>query len=86
MDPLQIDPLVLSELITRLTPRQIQIVGLLAQGRSNRDIATILSISRETVKWHVRKMFQKVGAENRIQLIVIYVVWRTTEPVTFSKG
>jgi len=86
MDPLQIDPLVLSELITRLTPRQIQIVGLLAQGRSNRDIATILSISRETVKWHVRKMFQKVGAENRIQLIVIYVVWRTTEPVTFSQG
>lgn len=76
MDPLTVAPLHLQELINRLTPRQMEIVELLARGYSQRYIATLLSISSETVKTHIHKMINKLEAVNRIQVIVIYVVWR----------
>jgi DNA-binding NarL/FixJ family response regulator len=76
MDPLHIAPSLLQELIGKLTPRQVEIVEHLAQGRTGREIATLLSISRETVKSHIAKACSKTGAENRIQLIVMYAIWR----------
>ena len=69
-------PTQLQELISRLTPRQVEIVELLARGCSRRETASILSISTETVKSHIRKMCNKVEADNRIQLIVMFVVWK----------
>ena len=54
----------------KLTPRELEIVGLLAQGRSNRDIAGILMISRATVKVHVERIIRKLGVSDRTQAVV----------------
>jgi DNA-binding CsgD family transcriptional regulator len=48
-----------------LTPREIEVLELLAQGRSNKAIAAALGISDQTVKFHVAAICGKLGASNR---------------------
>jgi two-component system NarL family response regulator len=50
-----------------LTPRELEIVGLLAQGKSNPQIAQELVISRATAKTHVERIIGKLGASDRTQ-------------------
>ncbi|WP_448811166.1 helix-turn-helix transcriptional regulator [Agromyces bauzanensis] len=50
-----------------LTAREREVIGLIAEGRSNRDIAARLVISEHTVANHVRSILMKIGAENRTQ-------------------
>ena len=56
---------------TNLTLREIEIVELLADGRGNRDIARSLSISEETIKTHLRRIYEKLGASDRAQAVAI---------------
>lgn len=49
-----------------LTPREAEILTLVAQGRSNRDIARILSLSEKTVRNHVEHTYAKIGVVNRV--------------------
>lgn len=56
---------------TNLTLREIEIVELLAEGRGNRDIARSLSISEETIKTHLRRIYEKLGASDRAQAVAI---------------
>jgi len=51
-----------------LTPRQREVLGLVVAGHTNREIATKFSVSEETVKHHLTRMFNKVGASNRLDL------------------
>lgn len=74
MNPLALAPEVLPILISRLTPRQLEIVGLLAQGQSTKTTANILSISPETVKRHIYRACEKMELENRTQLIVVFTM------------
>ena len=53
-----------------LTPRETEVVGLLAQGKSNPDIAGMLTISRSTVKVHVERIIRKLGVSDRTQAVV----------------
>jgi DNA-binding NarL/FixJ family response regulator len=53
-----------------LTPRETEVLRHLALGRSNRDIASALSVSEETVKTHVGHVLSKLQVENRAQAIV----------------
>lgn len=53
----------------RLTNREIEIVQLLRQGSKYQSIADKLFISELTVKKHVRNVFEKTGAANRVELI-----------------
>ena len=85
MNPLLITSATLPEMISRLTPRQLEIVGLLAEGHSNKMIATILSISRHAVKRHIYRACLKTEL-NRIQLIVMFVMWREKKDVTNPQG
>ena len=48
-----------------LTPRAAEALLWLAQGKTNSDIAAILSITESTVKKHVQEMFEKLGVETR---------------------
>jgi HD-GYP domain-containing protein (c-di-GMP phosphodiesterase class II) len=49
-----------------LTPREVEILGLVARGLSNRDIATRLVLSEKTVRNHVERTYAKIGATNRV--------------------
>ena len=51
-----------------LTPREQQIAAAIADGRTNRDIASRLGITEQTVKNHLTSIFEKVGVDNRLQL------------------
>ena len=57
--------------LNQLTAREREIVGLVAHGLSNEDIADGLTISRATVKTHVGRAMFKLGAHDRAQLVVI---------------
>jgi DNA-binding NarL/FixJ family response regulator len=48
-----------------LTPREIDVLRLIADGRSNKQVADTLNISMATVATHVRNILSKTGAENR---------------------
>ena len=48
-----------------LTPKENQVLQLLAGGLHNKQIATELELSSETVKWHVKKLLAKLNAGSR---------------------
>lgn len=56
-----------------LTPREHQIAQAIANGRSNRDIASQLGITEQTVKNHLTNIFGKVGVGSRLQLALVLV-------------
>jgi DNA-binding NarL/FixJ family response regulator len=56
---------------SNLTLREIQILEFLAEGKSNKEIASFLSISDETVKTHLKRLYEKLGASDRAQAVAI---------------
>jgi DNA-binding NarL/FixJ family response regulator len=52
-----------------LTEREIQLLKLVGKGLSNRAVAQILSISHNTVKYHMKNILQKLGAQNRTEAV-----------------
>jgi len=53
-------------LIEPLTERELEILRFIAAGRSNPEIADLLYLSLNTVKWHVRNLYGKLGVSNRV--------------------
>jgi ATP/maltotriose-dependent transcriptional regulator MalT len=53
----------------RITPRELEILNLIAQGLSNREIADSLFVSENTVKTHSSRVFDKLGAKRRTQAV-----------------
>jgi two-component system nitrate/nitrite response regulator NarL len=53
--------------VESLTPRERELLGLLARGLPNREIAQALSLSENTVKYHVRQILHKLGVHNRTE-------------------
>jgi DNA-binding NarL/FixJ family response regulator len=51
-----------------LTPRELEIIGVILGGYSNNDIATRFAISEKTVKHHLTNIFDKLGVSNRLEL------------------
>jgi DNA-binding CsgD family transcriptional regulator len=52
-----------------ITPRELEILSLIAQGLSNREIAGRLFVSENTVKTHCSRAFDKLGARRRTQAV-----------------
>ncbi len=59
-----------SQLVEPLTQREREILGLLADGLTNREIADRLYLSHETVKWYNKQLYGKLGVSNRTQAAV----------------
>ena len=61
----------LAEGVTRvqLTPREMVVLGLLADGKANKEIANALDISERTVKTHLAHLFEKLGVTSRTEAI-----------------
>jgi DNA-binding NarL/FixJ family response regulator len=54
-----------------LTARELQIVQALAEGMSNKDLSSHFGLSEHTIKHHLTRIFDKVGAYNRLELVVL---------------
>ena len=54
-----------------LTPRELDMLRLVSRGRSNKEMATAMFISEETVKSHMKSLFQKLAVHDRAEAISI---------------
>ena len=59
--------------LSTLTRREMEVLADLASGRTNKQIARDLGISLNTIKFHVRNLFQKLGVNSRGQAISMYL-------------
>ena len=64
-----------------LTPREKAVIGLLMQGFPNREIARSLSMAEQTVKNHLRAIFDKVGVSDRLELVLYAIHQKLDIPI-----
>jgi DNA-binding CsgD family transcriptional regulator len=60
----------------QLTPRELEILGWIAQGLSNKEIAARAFVSENTVKTHASRVFDKLGARRRTEAVQLAKSWR----------
>ena len=63
-----------------LTPRELEVVGCIVEGCSNRDIAKQFSLSEETVKRHLSNIFDKTGVSTRLELAFFAIAHHLVTP------
>lgn len=68
------------KLIEELTPRELEILGLVCDGHSNDEISTLIDIRLSTVKYHVNNIFGKLCVSRRTQAVAIAVHLQLVKP------
>jgi DNA-binding NarL/FixJ family response regulator len=64
-----------TRLLASLTVRERQVLGLLAEGKDNREVAARLGVSYPTVRSHVRSLLTKLGARSKLEAVVRAADW-----------
>lgn len=59
----------INELVSPLTKRELEVLGLVAQGMSNKEIAENLALSEGTIKLHLNRIYSKLMCNNRLQAL-----------------
>jgi two-component system NarL family response regulator len=54
-----------------LSPRELDVLRLVSRGRANKEIASAMFISEETVKTHMKSLFQKLGVHDRAEAVAV---------------
>lgn len=57
----------------KLSDRELEVLSLISRGKSNKEIATLLFVTEDTIKMHVKKILQKLQASDRTQAVVIAI-------------
>jgi DNA-binding NarL/FixJ family response regulator len=70
----------------KLTAREEEVLALLAAGNSNREIANSLFITRDTVRWHMRSIYRKLGVHDRSSVFAIAAVQPVQKRVLRKKN
>lgn len=58
------------KLLSEFTPRELDVLRLLAEGHDTANLATRLGIAPHTVEWHVRHVIEKLGVHSKLQAVV----------------
>ena len=69
-----------------LTPREEQVVALVAEGMGNRQIARELNLSENTIKKYLFRIFEKLGVSSRVELVLYAVNNGDPRPVDWNHG
>ena len=69
---------------TLLTARELRLVQLVAEGRTNRDISQQLKLSEHTVRNYLFRIFNKLGVSTRLELALYAINQRTPETSSFT--
>jgi DNA-binding CsgD family transcriptional regulator len=74
-----------TRMASQLSPRQREILNLVAEGRTSKEIAVALGISESTVNWHLANAFERLGASSRAEAVALAIrsngADRLAEPV-----
>jgi DNA-binding NarL/FixJ family response regulator len=70
----------------KLTAREEEVLGLMAGGSSNREIANYLFITRDTVRWHMRSIYRKLGVHDRLSVLAFAAVQPVQKRVLRKKN
>jgi len=65
-----------------LSKREADVVHLVAQGLTNRDISNQLNLSEHTVRNYLFRVFEKLGVSTRVELALYYIQESELEPVS----
>ena len=69
----------IAKLLSKLSKRELEILGLVAKGLTNEEIRTTLFVSQRTVKVHLNHVFHKLGVNNRTKAALLFVQHESTQ-------
>lgn len=64
------DPQVREKMLAEFTPRELDVLGLLAEGKDTATMATHLGIAPHTIEWHVSHVIEKLGVHSKLQAVI----------------